>query len=123
MFRMGANPRASGSADAWSETRGSWPLDSAAKKLVDAFFEKLAMRGVMVDHVADAGLAEAIATAAVAAPVMSAAPSAPISPAAPEAAGPSVAFAATAARPFSHMPHIAAASSSLLPSRLAPPDF
>jgi hypothetical protein len=74
-------------------------------KLADEFFEKLAMRGVMVDHAADAGVAEAIATAAVAAPVMSAAPSAPISPAAPEAAGPSVASAATAVRPLSRMPY------------------
>jgi uncharacterized protein len=84
---------------------GSRLIDSTAKKLADEFFEKLAARAVMVDN---EGLAEAIATAAVAAPVMSTAPSVPISPAAREASGPSVASAATAARPESRMPYIVA---------------
>jgi carbon monoxide dehydrogenase subunit G len=87
---------------------GSRLIDSTAKKLADEFFEKLAIRAVMVDHAADAGVAEAIATAAIAAPVMSAAPSAPISPAAREAAGPSVVSAAPAAQPSSRMPYIVA---------------
>ncbi|MBP2561593.1 hypothetical protein J2857_004383 [Neorhizobium galegae] len=107
-MRKNAGAWTGGPGDAVIGTGVRGGLIPRRKKFADEFFEKLAARAVMVDHAADAGVAEAIATAAVAAPVMSAAPSAPISPAAPEAAGPSVASAAPAVQPSSRMSYVVA---------------